>query len=141
MKRTKHIYKRFFSLAIGQSFFIRRGKLAVKDGFASYREHAVEAKTTEEWGKRTPKEMIAPWRKVRTLIPVTTTGRLVTNHNIPSRKAEELFSRNVHCATTGPAMGTYINGKYVECVTGHGLRDPLDQDHTPSPPPENERTL
>ena len=178
MKRTKHIYKRFISLFIGQSFFIGRRKLAVKAGFATYQEHASEAKTTEQWGKQTPKKTIAPWRKVRTLTPVKTlrppSGIL---RNTQQEIAEgKYFPRAKDCLR--PDGRTHFVGD--DCPGGHQgfpmtgcssgpnrvqqlsaidsiyekigaeaeakfppvtLRDPMVQDHTPSPQPEHERTL
>lgn len=56
MKRA--IYKRFFSLALYQQFFIERRERAMKVGFFT----ACSLKTDHE-----PRELISPWRKVRVL--------------------------------------------------------------------------
>jgi hypothetical protein len=207
MKRTKHIYKSFLSLAIGQSFFIRRRKLAVKKGLFSC--HVVGGSV----------ETIAPWRKVRTLLPVTTTDRrnisdtqdaapmaiavgkywprakdcLHPGLALPYKQHQEESSKN--CAappgypwdgtgqptsTTDPTgesqrelTATEVNERqqrarleqfaHLDKILSEAehlgveispavlardpkdcqirLRDPLVQDHTPSPPPEHERTL
>jgi hypothetical protein len=169
MTRTKHPYKRFFSLFIGQAFFIGRRKLAVKVGFATYQEHAKEARTAEQWGKQTPKKTIAPWRKVRTLIPVTTTGRLVLNHNVQSVPAHWLTGQptaTTGCASQPREMTHYFGdgcpGGHREEPTGEphhpdnpvgvdsqehldkilaeaNLRDPMTQDHTTDQVPTHER--
>lgn len=125
MKRTRHIYKRFFSIAMGQNFFIRRGKLAVKRGLFSCQVIGGSVQT------------VAPWRKVRTTTPVKTlrppSGIL---RNVQQEIADgKYFPRAKDC------LGADGRTHYVgdDCPGGH--RDPMVQDHTPSPTPEHERTL
>jgi len=128
MTRTKHLYKRFFSLFIGQAFFIRRGKIAAKVAPFAYREP----------GKGGPAKIIAPWRKVRTLIPVTTTGRLVENHNVQSANAHRELNKYGPQETTEPTGEPYTPDNPVFCRE-KPLRDPMVQDHTPDQVPTHER--
>lgn len=118
MKRTKHLYKSFFALTEGESFFIRRGKLAKKTGFYSYEEPGKISGNCQEirLGR------IAPWRKVRTTQPVKL--------HPPSG-----ILRN--CSVNGPA----VLKRPISDYEIH-LRDPMDQDHTPEKTSdEQQRTL
>jgi hypothetical protein len=136
MKRTKHIYKRFFSLAIGQTFFIRR-KVAIKVGVFSF----------QNWGKRglLPRKTIAPWRKVRTTQPVTIKhapaippdARFYDPRYVPC-----LVSSGRERTATEIQQSEYL-ARTLEAANAHDdanlLRDPMVQDHTPDKPPEIDR--
>ena len=148
MKRPKHLYKRFFSLFIGQSFFVRRARLAVKVGPFSYKElFGTDPQ---------PVKRIAPWTKVRTLIPVLTKwkGRqiLVENHNVQSTRCIWQETTVTGCPAGAvrvdnqehldKILAEANSGKthYVgdDCPGGH-QRDPMVQDHTPDQVPTHER--
>lgn len=170
MRNAPHVWKRFWSLRVGDWFFIRPSQLAVKVGIATYQEHGKECSDNiEDWGKQTPRERISPWRRVKTT-------RLVKgskSHPIPVKLPIRPYE-----GPTGACVvheDDFIAGKYWprakphtdamthfvgdDCPGGHRgtaqtgcggtwkvaeiqteNQQSMNIDHTPEKPPEHERT-
>jgi len=116
-------------LKIGENFFIRRGKLAVKRGLFSCQVIGGSVKK------------ITPWTKVRTLTPV----RPAPSSCLRPLRSPTPVNQILGVPETD-ITGCVDSGEthYVgdNCPGAHRepqLRDPQGQDHTPEKPPEIDR--
>lgn len=180
MKRTKHIWKRFFSLNVGDDFFISRNNIARKVGFCSYRKLATNAGDE-------PDRRISIFRRVRTTQPIKTQRITATECResmvnqpsfpglaLPRKQHLDAILAKVNAHDMGdhrdinPGKTHYVGdscpGGHAEVIThpdnpvfattGCAIdydsnvgklpyveRDPMAQDHTPDPQPQNDRTL